>query len=279
MKHKHFNVNTEGRDFVVGDLHGSLDLLTKFLREINFDSVHDRMFSVGDLVDRGPNSLGCLQLLEHDWFHCVKSNHEQLMEDFLTGGPAGSWWMPNGGSWWNFLTVDERRPIIDDLLPTVQALPWMITVDMIDGKRFHVIHAEILGEEDEILTDADLDDPAKFLDVASRIDMDGHGLLWGRDIFGELFGKDITNQQKVLHKTILAKRHATDFFNPELSHIFSGHTPMREPTTVHGQTNLDTMAFATGTRNWAGLTVAEPLTGKFWKTNLDGTKEVPAVVL
>ena len=49
-----FTQNTRGRDFVVGDLHGCFDHLRVMLEHIQFNRVTDRLFCVGDLVDRGP---------------------------------------------------------------------------------------------------------------------------------------------------------------------------------------------------------------------------------
>ena len=57
MKHKHYKLNTEGRDFVIGDLHGCYDEFLAVLADISFDTKIDRMFSVGDLIDRGKNRI------------------------------------------------------------------------------------------------------------------------------------------------------------------------------------------------------------------------------
>ena len=69
MHHKHFNKNTEGRDFVIGDLHGCFDLFLDLLEEIEFCTFTDRMFSVGDLIDRGDKSIECLRLIKKPWFY------------------------------------------------------------------------------------------------------------------------------------------------------------------------------------------------------------------
>ena len=53
---KRFELNNKGRDYVVGDIHGCFSLLSKELYEIGFDEKTDRLFSVGDLVDRGTES-------------------------------------------------------------------------------------------------------------------------------------------------------------------------------------------------------------------------------
>jgi len=49
-----FGENREGRDFVVGDIHGMFGHLRMLLKQVSFDAEVDRLFSVGDLVDRCP---------------------------------------------------------------------------------------------------------------------------------------------------------------------------------------------------------------------------------
>ena len=76
--------NAGGRDFLIGDLHGCLDQLQAKLVQASFAPEQgDRLFAVGDLVDRGPDSLGCLNLLREPWFFSVLGNHDQMLLDAL----------------------------------------------------------------------------------------------------------------------------------------------------------------------------------------------------
>ena len=50
---KHFNLNTNGRDFFVGDIHGCFYLLDEAMLRVGFDERGERRVSVGDLIDRG----------------------------------------------------------------------------------------------------------------------------------------------------------------------------------------------------------------------------------
>lgn len=64
--HTHFKQNKHGRDLFVGDIHGNFSLLIHALKHLHFDKYKDRLFSVGDLTDRGEDSLHCLNLAKEN---------------------------------------------------------------------------------------------------------------------------------------------------------------------------------------------------------------------
>ncbi len=68
--------NAAGRDFVVGDVHGCFRTLDGALAELRFDAACDRLFGVGDLVDRGPHSPEALVWLERRFEAVVMGNRE-----------------------------------------------------------------------------------------------------------------------------------------------------------------------------------------------------------
>lgn len=70
-------VNTQmwRKIWVVGDLHGCRAQLDAQLQKRDFDKQQDLLLSVGDLIDRGPDSPGCLALMQEPWFRCVRGNH------------------------------------------------------------------------------------------------------------------------------------------------------------------------------------------------------------
>ena len=71
--------NEKGRDFTVGDIHGCFDRLDAALEAVGFDPSVDRLISVGDLVNRGGQSLRCLEYLQQPWFFAVAGNHEDMV--------------------------------------------------------------------------------------------------------------------------------------------------------------------------------------------------------
>lgn len=81
MVFKRFEKNKEGRDFVIGDIHGCFDAVRAILGDVKFDESKDRLFSVGDLVDRGPDSIEAIDWIAKPWFHAVRGNHEQMAKE------------------------------------------------------------------------------------------------------------------------------------------------------------------------------------------------------
>lgn len=70
---------------IVGDVHGEIDALRALLEQLGYDEQgnhpqHRRLVFLGDLVDRGPDSVGVVQLVmrlvEKGKAQCVLGNHE-----------------------------------------------------------------------------------------------------------------------------------------------------------------------------------------------------------
>ena len=274
-------VNPQGRDFVVGDLHGCYTLLQTALANVSFDPTMDRLISVGDLVDRGPQSLECLQLLDKSWFYATMANHEDLMLSYLDRSPMGDYWFQNGGSWFGDLCGSDKAIVKQYCALYASKLPKLITLNMKDGRKFHVMHAEL--DTQEVLSDKDFADEAKFTKLWDEIEFHNGGKvgMWGRLVFKHLYRQklDTHNIDKYLRGATISKigKWAQ---GSNLSTVYVGHSVMREPTKVWNLVNLDTCAFGVNRgMEEAGLTICEPLTDTFWKTDNNGTRLVKPVIV
>jgi len=164
LKTQYLFQNKKGRDFVCGDIHGCFGLLEKKLLEANFNPQLDRLFSVGDIIDRGTNSQAALHFLKQNWFHCIRGNHEQMLLDWCTENTpafrndAFRFHMNNGGIWVadylgvhiqklaeDILLVEpivDRYPALSHWIDAIEKLPFAIEIKSA-GKKFGIVHAEI----------------------------------------------------------------------------------------------------------------------------------------
>jgi serine/threonine protein phosphatase 1 len=133
-----FSRNTRGRDFAVGDIHGYFTRLRAALDLIGFNPEVDRLFSVGDLVDRGPECEEVLHWLRQPWFHAVMGNHDDMAIRWVRHGKmVGDNWRTHGGGWFLDLPQSRQREIAEVLAE----LPNAIEVDTTGG-IVGIVHAD-----------------------------------------------------------------------------------------------------------------------------------------
>lgn len=189
--------------WVVGDLHGCRAQLDAQLLKRDFNKQQDLLLSVGDLIDRGPDSPGCLALMQEPWFRCVRGNHEQMALAALDGRDQ-TLWMMNGGEWfWQLkgaALIAARHA-----LKRCAELPLILHLDF--GDRVVVI--------------AHADYPASHYALGK--DVDWQQVVWSRDRLGR--------HQRGSSAHIDG---ASDFY--------FGHTPLEQPLNVANQHYIDTGA-------------------------------------
>jgi serine/threonine protein phosphatase 1 len=101
-----FDLDKVSRLYVIGDVHGRSDLLDRMIAAIKRDlgshpSDESLTVTVGDYVDRGPDSRGVIERLMQNPFSmpyiALRGNHEQLFGSFLTTPSVGPTWRALGG--------------------------------------------------------------------------------------------------------------------------------------------------------------------------------------
>lgn len=210
ITHSNYLRNLEGRDFIVSDLHGVYDLFLEKLKEIDFDKKIDRMFCVGDLIDRGPKSYECLKLIYEPWFHTCRGNHEQFLIDVVLEGDDPYWWYRNGGIWREHIGTTDLISITKYFRGTV---PMSMTLETEYGK-IGICHAEVPSE--------DWNDVKSLSENLS--DEQKKNMIWGRSLVKAFAYTGTKNIDLTIH----------------------GHSIIKEPKMVGNAFFIDTGAFHTG---------------------------------
>jgi len=141
-----------GDIYVIGDIHGRLDLLWAALRVVADHSTVQapRLVLLGDYVDRGPDSRRVVELVmalqEDPRVVCLKGNHEALMVKALTDGSTEDFqrWRAAGGD----ATIRSYGAMDHESAETnvpKAHLRWMASLPLTsgDGHRIYV-HAGLM---------------------------------------------------------------------------------------------------------------------------------------
>lgn len=179
----HFNANKQGRDFAVGDIHGCFTALQQALDHISFNPAKDRLFSVGDLVDRGPESDQVLDWLDRPWFHAICGNHDFMIWRSALGNPYPEVnHLEHGGGWLNELDQATQRRVGERLA----ALPLVIEVETSEG-LIGLVHADCPYDDWHNMQSQPLS--------ASAADC----CLWSRERYLRRYAAPVRNVRAVIH--------------------------------------------------------------------------------
>lgn len=224
--------NTRGRDFVVGDIHGHVGALYRLLEHAAFDDGIDRLFSVGDLIDRGPDSEGAVTLLDAPWFTAIRGNHEQMMLDAVVpdvpSHDALALWQTNGGAWYGHLQPERAERLVERIVD----LPTALEIERPDGSRVGLVHAEVPDGDWPGLARTLAERPA-----AARIGPRHQELLWARNSAARV--RDCLERGPGWRRSQMMKRLRVT----GIDRVYHGHTPMPAPIDVANTRWIDTGVF------------------------------------
>lgn len=75
------------RQLIIGDVHGCKTEFAQLIEQFA-PNQEDQIYQVGDLINKGPDSVGCLDLVEQYHIRCVRGNHEAKFLRVLDTPPA-----------------------------------------------------------------------------------------------------------------------------------------------------------------------------------------------
>jgi len=225
---KSFTKNEVGNDYVVGDIHGCFTLLQNRLDEIQFNPNTDRLFSVGDLVDRGNESQLSIEWLNKDFFHAVLGNHEDMaIEWYYTTKINKSIfsdtdlkyyennYIKNGGAW--FIIEPDKKKIVE----AFSELPLAIEVET-DFGTVGIIHASAAHFNDwrDLKNDLLNNNDDTYKDFTPEFRLLKDKLTWDRTL--------LTNRNRRVVENVFK--------------IYHGHTPVSDVVEYGNRVYIDTGA-------------------------------------
>ena len=87
-----------GRNLIVGDIHSQYGLLMDVLSSAGFSPESDSLYSVGDIADRGPETVRLIRFLSSlPSYRPVLGNHDLWLRDYLVSGLCPQVWMADNG--------------------------------------------------------------------------------------------------------------------------------------------------------------------------------------
>lgn len=211
------------RLYVIGDIHGRLDLLDRMLITIDRDlppnlAAECLTVTLGDYIDRGPDSRGVVDRLAWNPFPtefiALRGNHEDLLESFLDNARVLDHWRHLGGletlhSYGVDVTAamqgtnyEEAAEALRAALPPLHSTFFDSLRASLTIGRYFLCHAGVR--------------PGVALSRQSQDD-----LMWIREGFLD----------------------STEDFGKIVVH---GHTPSETPEVAPNRINVDTGAFITG---------------------------------
>jgi serine/threonine protein phosphatase 1 len=197
-----FEKNVSGTDYFIGDIHGEISALKKALNAIRFNESKDRLFSVGDLVDRGEDSMEVLRFFrDSPWFHAVRGNHEDMLKKVHENDWPLDNYLINGGKWYFVLSPEEKNEAYD----IVKDLPIVIKAGDVG-----VVHAQPLNNW-ESMVEGIIHGNENNLEMY---------VMWGRDVI----------------------RGTLPFNCDGIGKVFCGHTVIKTPVNRGNVKFIDTGA-------------------------------------
>ena len=223
MSDESYDLQVASRIYVIGDIHGRLDLLDQLITKIDMDmkrepSAEAFTVTLGDYVDRGPHSRGVLERLVQNPFPtpylALKGNHEELFENFFKNPSLGNQWRHLGG------------------LETLHSYGVPVSLLML-GKGFREA-ANLLRERV----------PKAHLEFLSSLRTSASSGLFFLCHAGVRPGIPLNRQNA---RDLLWIR--DEFLNSTIDfgkRVIHGHTPTNTPEVLPNRINIDTGAYMTG---------------------------------
>lgn len=115
------------RTFALGDIHGGYLALKQLVEKINLTK-QDKLIFLGDYVDgwsQSPEVIDYLIELKSEFnVICIKGNHDELLENWLTEGKHNEKWLKHGGKATKKSYINQSEETKQKHLAFLNSLPY-----------------------------------------------------------------------------------------------------------------------------------------------------------
>ena len=131
---------------VIGDIHGNYDLLVELYTKIKDKWPNARVFTAGDICDRGLKTRRVVSFLIKHKIKSVRGNHDEWFNKWLNGNirfyDFAAWTMSNnGGSNTMASYPKDKKPLSHIQYIDKQPLSIELPNILVDGKKVIITHA------------------------------------------------------------------------------------------------------------------------------------------
>jgi serine/threonine protein phosphatase 1 len=229
------------KKFVIGDIHGNLRGMKQALERSGFNYDTDILISLGDVVDRLPDSFGCVEeFLKIKNLVIVQSNHDIIFRDWLlTGSHYFNW--QHGGFETLKSYVDALNNGSDKFYANPKLTGVSYNISPIDIPQSHIdffVNREnyYIDDDNNLYVHAGFN---RHFDITDKLANTESVLLWDRDLWmSALSYKSMTRKSQ--------EKYPFKMFN-KFNKVFIGHTPTLHwnidyPMNAANVWNMDTGA-------------------------------------
>lgn len=132
------------RTIIIGDIHGCA---TAFDRLLEVVGEYDRIITLGDYVDRGPDSKGILDrlcaLAEKGKLIAIRGNHDMMMVESGRSRPSSFWLMHGGKETLLSYQTTENPNWSQDVPPKHWDFLQSFLINYFEGEDFFCVHARV----------------------------------------------------------------------------------------------------------------------------------------
>lgn len=191
---------------IFGDVHGEFEMLVKLISEVRRQFPNIEIYSLGDLIDRGPSSRDVIDFCINEDIHVINSNHDSWLQTLVVQNSFDDFCLKNimgGKATFKSFGIDvnmrKSKDLAMELLSklSLEQKKWISNIPNyrcleIEGTKYWLFHAGLVNSVAEQIIQSNGIKLSDHEIVQRVIDSDFglSSILWTTPNFGNETSKD-----------------------------------------------------------------------------------------